>query len=145
MAEGLVAQGSEPAVLHAIEVDEEREEDIRRHLAMAGVADRVQLHIGDALAVLPTLAEQIDLAFIDADKRHTLDYYELLLPKLRQNGLLIIDNTLWGGKVLDENPTAKEDKDTQIVRSLNDHILNDPRVDTLLLPLRDGLTLCRKK
>ncbi len=145
MAEGLVAQGSEPAVLHAIEVDEEREEDIRRHLAMAGVADRVQLHIGDALAVLPTLAEQIDLAFIDADKRHTLDYYELLLPKLRQNGLLIIDNTLWGGKVLDENPTAKEDKDTQIVKSLNDHILNDPRVDTLLLPLRDGLTLCRKK
>ncbi len=145
LAEGLAADGAEPSILHAIEVDEEREEDIRRHLAMAGLSDRVQLHIGDALQVLPTLSEPIDLAFIDADKRHTLDYYEILLPKLRPNGLLIIDNTLWGGKVLEETRTGKEDMDTQIVKSFNEHILNDPRVDTVLLPLRDGLTLCRKR
>ncbi len=145
LAEGLATEGSDVSVLHAIEVDEEREVDIRRHLALAGVADRVQLHIGDALQVLPTLSDPIDLAFIDADKRHTLDYYEILLPKLRQNALLIIDNTLWGGKVLEENSNEKEDKDTHIVKSLNDFLLNDSRIDTLLLPLRDGLTLCRKR
>ncbi len=159
LAEGMATEGEEPAILHAIEVDEEREEDIRRHLAMAGMTHRVQLHIGDALHVLPAITEPIDLAFIDADKRHTHDYYELLLPKLRQNALLVIDNTLWGGKVLENislnqaeealipkgATSRKEDIDTQMLKAFNDHVLHDPRVDTILLPLRDGLTLCRKR
>jgi predicted O-methyltransferase YrrM len=158
LAEGLAAKNENDdaasvGILHAIEVDEEREDQIRRHLTMAGLDEQVCLHIGDALQVIPTLPHPIDLAYIDADKRNSQAYYDLLVPMLRPNGVLLIDNTLWGGKVLcsqaSHTVTPAEqpltDLDTRLMQQLNDHIQADERVDNILLPLRDGLMLCRKR
>lgn len=143
-------------MLHAIEVDSERENQILKNLNKAGLADRVTLHIGDAHTVLPTLPNEIDLAFVDADKQHTQDYYDLIIPKLSPGGILLIDNVLWSGKVLSAsqpcNPeaitsseeTRETDADTAAVLHLNDYIQHDSRVENILIPVRDGLMLCRK-
>lgn len=142
--------------LHTIEVNPEREEQIQRNLRNADMADRVILHIGDAHTIIPTLPDEIDLAFVDADKQHSQDYYDLLIPKLTYGGILIIDNVLWSGKVLSASQpygnrttaspeiSTQTDADTIAALRLNDYIQHDPRVENLLLPVRDGLMLCRK-
>lgn len=137
LARGL-AQGGR---LYAVEAEEEYEDMIRRHLAVAGVADRVELAVGRALSVIPSLPDQIDLVYLDADKICYLDYYELLVPKMRQGGILLIDNMLWGGKVLFPQPQG--DRETAVLKALNDRIQTDPRVENILLPFRDGLMLAR--
>ncbi len=131
--------------LHAIEADPEREAQILRHLDKAGARSRVTLHIGDATDIIPTLPNDIDLAFIDADKQHSQHYYDLLVPKLSQGGVLLVDNVLWSGKVLHSNAADTVDADTAFAMCLNDHVLHDPRVENILIPVRDGLMLCRKK
>lgn len=137
-----LAQGlAEDGILHAIEADEECEDIIRRSLDAAGVGEKVCLHIGQALEVLPTIVGCYDLAFIDADKRNTPQYYELLVPRMNIGGFIIIDNILWSGKVLSD-PNA-DDRDTKIFREFNDRVQRDDRVENLLLPLRDGLMLAR--
>lgn len=111
----------------------------------AGVADRIELRIAPALDTLRALPdnEHIDMAFIDADKPSYHAYYEELLRRLRPNGLILIDNTLWDGLVLHE--PKEDDKDTTALRALNDFIAVDGRVDSFILPLGDGLTLVRKR
>ena len=139
MAEALPEGG----VLHTIECDDELEDFILQNFAGSEYADKIQLHIGDALTEIEKLNETFDLVFIDADKREYLDYYEAVLSKLRRGGYIFADNTLWDGKVL--KAVEPNDKQTIEIMHFNDFVATDPRVEKVILPLRDGLTLIRKK
>ena len=142
LAEGMADNG----LIHTIEIDPEKEARIRRYAAAAGITDRVRLHIGAALDVLPGLVDEVwDLVFIDADKRNNAAYFEAVIDRVRPGGLLIVDNVLWGGKVLPGHPLKAGDKDTPLVRAFNDQVAGDARVEPVFLPLRDGLLLLRKK
>ncbi|MBO2011368.1 O-methyltransferase [Hymenobacter negativus] len=142
MAEGLADNG----LIHTIEIDPEKESRIRRYVAAAGLTERVQLYIGAALDVLPGLVDEVwDLVFIDADKRSNDAYFEAVIEQVRPGGLLIVDNVLWGNKVLPAHEVKASDKDTPLVRAFNDKIARDSRVEPVFLPLRDGLLLLRKK
>jgi caffeoyl-CoA O-methyltransferase len=116
----------------------------RRYWERAGVAHKIELRIGPALDTLRALPPDttFDLAFIDADKRNYANYYEELLPRLRTDGLVIFDNTLWGGSVLDDTAT---DADSVAIRVLNDALVADSRVEVVMLPIADGVTLARKR
>ena len=137
MARGMAHDG----LLTTIEANEEYEGMIRKYLVKAGVSDRVQLIIGDAKTVIPTLEGGFDLVFIDADKVSYPMYYDLVMDKLNPGGIVLADNVLWEGKVL--HADTKE-RDTQAIRMFNDKVQNDPRVENVLLPLRDGLMMVRK-
>ncbi|WP_455107043.1 O-methyltransferase [Porphyromonas sp.] len=130
--------------VHTIESDDEMEDFIHEFLDGTPYAHRVHLYLGDALTLLPDLLQQysFDLVYIDANKREYLDYYELILPHLRSGALILADNTLWDGKVIEE-PTPT-DQQTQAILAFNAHVQQDPRVENLILPLRDGLSLIRK-
>ena len=131
--------------MHTIESDDEMEDFIHEFLDGAPYADRVHLYLGDALEILPKLLEEhtFDLVYIDANKREYLDYYELIVPHLPSGALILADNTLWDGKVIEE-PTPT-DPQTKSILSFNEHVQRDPRVENLILPLRDGLSLIYKK
>lgn len=139
MAEAMPDNG----ILHTIECDDELEEFIQSNLDSVAHGQKIKLHIGDALQVIETLNETFDLVFIDADKREYCAYFEAILPKLKKGGFILADNTLWDGKVLktpDEN-----DRQTIEIQKFNHLIANDNRVEKVMLPLRDGLTIIRKK
>ena len=125
-----------------IEMNEELEELVREFFKKAGIADRTELLIGDALEVLPTLEDKFDLIFIDANKDHYCASYEYCVNALNSGGYLIADNVLWGGKVAEE-PTP--DETSLILHSFNTLVQNDPRVENVFLTIRDGLLLVRKK
>ena len=131
------------ALLHTIEVNPELEDGILRYFRDAGLEDLISLHIGDALEIIPALDEVWDLVFIDADKPNYLAYYNMVLPMLRSGGFIIADNVLWDGKVTGD--PAKMDKDTRGITVFNEFINLDDRVENLILPIRDGLMLIRKK
>ena len=139
MAEALPEGG----VLHTIECDDELEDFILQNFAGSAYGDKIKLHIGDALVEIEKLNETLDLVFIDADKREYLAYYEAVLPKLRHGGYILADNTLWDGKVL--KAVEPNDKQTIEIMRFNDFVATDPRVEKVILPLRDGLTVIRKK
>ena len=136
LAKGLQEDGT----LHTIEANEEFEYLIRKYIAKAGLNDKIQLHIGDAKAIIPTIDLQFDLIFLDAAKREYAFYYDLIFPKLKPGGYLLIDNVLWDGKVVAE----KKDLDTQILDEFNQKVQADERVENVLLPLRDGVMLVRR-
>lgn len=138
MAEAMPVDG----VLHTIESDDELEDFILENLATVEHGKKICLHIGEALNVIQQLDETFDLVFIDADKREYSAYFEAVLPKLRKGGFIIADNTLWDAKVL-TNP-AKNDYQTIEIQRFNSLIANDSRVEKVILPLRDGITLIRK-
>jgi len=140
MAEGLPEGGH----VDTIEIDDELEEFIREQLAKSPFEERITLHIGDALEVIPQLDMTFDLVFIDADKRLYRDYYELVLPRLKSGGFILADNTLWDGKVLIDKPESN-DYQTIAIKAFNDFIATDNRIEKVILPLRDGLTLIMKK
>lgn len=140
LAEGLAEDGA----LHTIEQNPELRGRVARYVQEAGLAGRVHLHIGDAEQLIPTLAETWDLVFIDADKIRNQVYYELLLPRVRPGGFLLIDNVLWSGKALPDYPLKAADKDAHAVRAFNDFVQQDARVENVFLPIRDGLLLVRK-
>jgi caffeoyl-CoA O-methyltransferase len=116
----------------------------RRHWEQAGMADRIDLRIAPAIETLRSLPKEpeVDLAFIDADKSGYLDYYGELVTRVRSGGVLLVDNVLWSGRVID--PDVSDD-DTSAIRAFNDHVAADDRVDTVMLPIGDGLTLAYKK
>ena len=116
----------------------------REYWDRAGVADRIDLRIAPALETIATLpeGEHVDLVFIDADKENYANYYEALLPRLRRNGAILVDNTLWSGAVIDE---SRDDSSTVAIRAFNDMVAADDRVDTVQLAISDGLTLLRKR
>lgn len=130
--------------LHTIEIDDELEEYIRRNFARSDHGRKITLHIGDALEITPRFRDgSFDLAFIDADKKLYWDYFETVLPKIRKGGFVLADNTLWYGKVL-EKPVAN-DWSTRAILAFNEKLARDNRVEKVILPLRDGLTIIRKK
>lgn len=137
LARGL-AEGGE---LHTIEANGELEHIIRKYVAESNMSDRIVLHLGDALAIIPTLDETFDLVFIDAGKVDYSMYYDLVFKKMRIGGLMLADNVLWSGKVLDGD---SQDADTQSLQAFNQKVLQDVRVEKVMLPLRDGLLLIRK-
>ena len=140
LAEGLL---SDDAQVHTIEIEDELEDFLRQHFADSPVGHRIHLHIGDATQILPQLNLMFDLVFIDANKRHYPQYYELVLPWLTPGGFIIADNTLWDGKVAD--PHAKIDPQTEGILSFNQMVAADPRVEKVIIPVRDGLTIIYKK
>ena len=140
MAEGL----EEGAELHTFEIFDEQEDFIRKWFDGSKYANKLHLHIGDALELVPQMDVTWDLAFIDADKRQYVDYYRMVLPRMRKGGFIIADNTLWYGHVLEEHP-RESDLQTQGVQAFNELVAKDDRVEKVILPLRDGLTLIRVK
>lgn len=129
--------------LHTIEVNDELHEMSSRYFALAGVADKVTLHIGRAQEVVPSLAFRFDLVFIDGDKREYCEYFNLVFEKVREGGFIIADNVLWGGKIEDKD--AMKDPQTKGVIEFNEMIRKDQRVEKIVLPLRDGIMIIRKK
>jgi caffeoyl-CoA O-methyltransferase len=139
LAEGLPAEGK----LITIDVNDELERFCREHIEQAGFSDKIELVIGDAKEVIPTLAGSFDLVFIDADKKGYAAYYDMVFDRISPGGYVLIDNVLWSGKVLDHERYT--DKETVAIRAFNEKVRNDNRVEHILLPIRDGLMLVRKK
>lgn len=139
-----LAEGAaDDAEIHTLEVNDELEDFIMKHLHKSKLKGKVHLHIGDAIQIIPTIDCIFDMVFIDANKRHYCEYYDLIFDKVRSGGLIIADNTLWDGKVLETpHPT---DKQTIGIQTFNDMIAKDSRVEKVILPIRDGLTLIWKK
>lgn len=140
LAEGLAPDGQ----LHTIDINDELEDLVRKYITEAGLESRVNYYLGNALEIIPTLNIQFDLVFIDADKINYSRYYDLILEKTVSGGFILADNVLWSGKVV-QQPGKKIDKDTQAILDFNLKIQQDDRVENVLLPLRDGLLLMRKK
>jgi len=138
-----LAKGLQPGgVLHTIEINDELEDFAAHYFELAGMQNRIIQHIGDAANIVPTFKESFDLIFMDADKRLYPEHYEMVVPLLREGGIIIADNTLWDEKVIDE---GNSDEQTNGILRFNDLVKNDFRVETYLFPVRDGLTVLRKK
>ncbi len=135
LARGLHPEGA----LHTIEVNEEQETIIRKYVEQSPQAAQIHLHIGSALQIIAKLPAPFDLVFIDAGKNDYPEYLELVLPKMRKGGIILADNVLWDGKVLNE----KRDKTSEILHQFNQNIAADPRLEAVLLPIRDGITVMR--
>lgn len=134
----LAAGLKEGGRLDTIEVNPELKHIINRYIHKSGFEQRINLYIGDALDIIPELDGAYDLVFIDADKISYPDYYKLIFPKVKKGGIIMADNALWDGKVLDPN-----DKETEALAAFNDMVQNDERVENILLPLRDGVMMIR--
>lgn len=141
LAEGLTR---EDAHIDTVEIDDELEDFIREHLKQSPYGSRITLHIGDALDIVPTLGKQYDLVYVDANKRHYPQYYELVMQYLQPGGFIIADNTLWDGKVA-ETEHKQSDRQTQGIMEFNRMVAHDPRVEVVIIPVRDGLTLIHKR
>lgn len=134
--------GNDEYHLHTIEINDEQEDFTLPWFKNSPYADNITMHIGNALDIVPTLPTTFDLAFIDADKRIYLDYYEAVLPRLNPGGYILADNTLWDGHVLETN---SHDQQTLGIQAFNDFLAKDTRVEKVIIPIRDGLTLIKKK
>ena len=140
LAEGLTENGT----LHTIDINDELEDFVRDYFKEAGIENKVNYLLGNALEIIPTLNVTFDLVFIDADKINYANYYDLIIDKVRPGGFIIADNVLWSGKVL-EKYRKKLDKDTEALLAFNQKVQQDERVENVLLPIRDGLLVIRKK
>ena len=137
LCEGIQEKGT----LHTIDIKEELVDFQRKHFDKSPWGKRIFQYLGEAVTIIPTLETKFDLVFIDADKENYLNYFELILPKMNKGGIILSDNVLWSGKVLE--PVHPNDLSTKIIMKYNDLLKNDPRVETVLLPIRDGLTVSR--
>jgi predicted O-methyltransferase YrrM len=139
MAEGL----EEGAELHTFEIFDEIEDFTRPWIEGSPYGKFIHIHIGDALDLVPHMDVTWDMAFIDADKREYVQYYQMILPRLRRGGYILADNTLWYGRITQE--ARQSDLQTMGLQKFNDTVAQDDRVEKVILPLRDGLTIIRKK
>jgi predicted O-methyltransferase YrrM len=137
LCEGMQENGQ----LHTIDIKEELVDFQRKHFDKSSWGKKIVQHLGEAIDIIPTLELKFDLVFIDADKENYLNYFELILPKMNKGGIILSDNVLWSGKVLE--PLQPNDLSTKIIMEYNELLKNDPRVETVLLPIRDGLTVSR--
>jgi len=135
LAKGLVEDG----LIYTIEYEVELEDIIQKYLRKANIEQKTKLFIGNALDIIPTLNEEWNIIFIDADKINYLNYYKMLIPHLSKNGILLVDNVLWSGKVIGE--VKPNDKKTQSILAFNQYIQNDKRVKNMILPFRDGMMM----
>lgn len=138
LAEGLSPTGT----IHTLDINEELEERVRAYFDESDYRDKITYLIGNAVNLIPTLNLNPDLVFIDADKKNNALYYDMIFDRVNPGGLILIDNVLWSGKVMG---AEKMDKDTSLISELNEKIKADNRVESLILPIRDGLWLIRKK
>jgi caffeoyl-CoA O-methyltransferase len=123
------------------EIEERHAEVARRYIGQSPYADRITVHLGPALETIDRLEGEFDFVFIDADKENYVNYYEAVLPRLAERGLIAADNTLWSGRVLDESDTSEG---TRAIREFNEHVRSDSRVVSVMLTIRDGVTLIRR-
>jgi predicted O-methyltransferase YrrM len=137
-ARGLQAGGR----LHTIEKDPELEAICRKYFALAGLENKIDLHIANALDLIPQMDKTFEMVYLDCDKESYLDIYQLVFDKVAKGGYIIADNVLWHGKVIDE--TALTDRETKGIIDFNTFVTNDKRVDNFMLPFRDGLMLIKK-
>lgn len=137
LAEGLSTDG----LLYTLDINEELEDRVRGYFAASSFDNQIKYILGDATRTVNELDETFDLVFIDADKKNNGTYYDLIFDRVRSGGLIIVDNVLWSGKVL----TNQQDKDTRNISTFNDKVAADTRVEKLILPVRDGLFIIRKK
>ena len=137
LAEGLQPEG----LIYSLDINEELEDMVRGNFAQSEYHSKIRYILGDAAQTLGSLDEIFDIVFIDADKKNNGTYYDLVFDKVRPGGLIIVDNVLWSGKVLN----LSQDKDTKNITNFNDKIASDQRVEKLILPVRDGLFIIRKK
>lgn len=137
LCEGMQQNGQ----LHTIDIKEELVDFQRKYFDKSPWGKQITQHLGEAIAIIPSLETKFDLVFIDADKENYLNYFELILPKMNQGGIILSDNVLWSGKVLE--PLQKNDYSTKVLLEYNKVLKKDPRVETVLLPIRDGLTVSR--
>ena len=138
MAAGLPPDGR----IDSCEISEEHAAVARRYIERTGYADRITVHVGPALDSIRSLEGEFDFVFIDADKENYVAYYEEVLPRLSPTGLIAADNTLWSGRILDE---SDQEASTKAIRAFNDHVAADSRVVSVMLTVRDGVTLIRRK
>jgi predicted O-methyltransferase YrrM len=138
LAEGLHPEGE----IHTIDVNEELEDFQRKYFDKSGYGTKIHQHLGSAIDILPTLDKTFDLVFIDADKPNYVNYFHLIIDKLNPGGIILSDNVLWHGKVIE--PVDPKDVSTNAVLEFNTLLKNDKRIETVLLPIRDGLTISRK-
>jgi caffeoyl-CoA O-methyltransferase len=136
LCEGLQPDGK----LTTIDINEELEDRVREYFKTAGVEKRIDYRIGNASQIIPTLEGKFDLVFIDADKENYAQYFDLVIDRVNLNGFILADNVLWSGKVIE----SKQDKDTKAIVAFNAKVQADPRVENVLLPLRDGILAMRK-
>lgn len=139
LCEGLQENGE----IHTIDIKEELVDFQRKYFEKSAWNHQIHQHLGEALDILPGLDLKFDLVFIDADKENYLNYYEMIVPMMNKGGIVLSDNVLWSGKVLEK--LQEGDKSTEILLAYNERLANDPRVETVLLPIRDGLTITRMK
>lgn len=137
MAEHLAQDG----VLYTIDINEELEPRVRAYLDQSPLGDKIQYIVGDALTVLDSLEVQIDLVFIDADKKNYIHYLDKVLHKVKEGGYIVADNVLWSGKVVGDYP---KDKELEVIKAYNQKVLHHPQLEVVLLPIRDGLSIARK-
>jgi caffeoyl-CoA O-methyltransferase len=124
------------------DISEEHVAIAREHIGASPYADRIEIRVGPAIETLATLDGPFDLVFIDADKTGYIDYYEAVLPKLAPHGVILADNVLWSGRILDP---GEDDGNTRAIRAFNDHVVADERVDVVVLTVRDGLSIIRRR
>ena len=137
LCEGMQEMGQ----LHTIDIKEELVDFQRKHFDKSPWGTQIIQYLGEAVDIIPALDVKFDLVFIDADKENYINYFNIILPKMNKGGLILSDNVLWSGKVLE--PLSPNDLSTKILMEYNELLKNDPRVETVLLPIRDGLTLSR--
>lgn len=125
-----------------IDINEELEDLVREYVSKSDYSAIVDFRVGDAMEIIPTLQEEFDIVFIDADKQNYSAYYDLVFDKVKKGGYIIADNVLWSGKVIEDYETT--DRDTQLIKDFNQKIQNDDRVQNVLFPIRDGLMIARK-
>jgi caffeoyl-CoA O-methyltransferase len=138
LSEGL----REGGLIHTIEINFELEESIKNNFIKSGITEKVKIYFGNALEIIPDLKFNFDMILLDADKVNYINYYELLINRMRSGGFIIADNVLWSGKVVDQD---NNDKEARFLMKFNEHVQSDERVENILLPIRDGIMLIRKK
>jgi predicted O-methyltransferase YrrM len=139
LAEGLKENGK----LTTIDINYELEDMVKNYVEKAGFSNQIEMKVGDALEIIPSLDKNFELVFIDADKHNYSNYYDLLIESLPKGAIIIADNVLWSGKVIE--PIKKNDADTEALKEFNTKIQKDQRVENVLFPIRDGLMVIRKK
>ena len=137
-----MVMGMERGVLDTIDINDEIEDFTREYIERSGFCERIHFHIGDACEIIPTLDGMFDLVFIDADKRQYVEYYRLVIERVRSGGLIVADDVLWDGKVVD---SKSQDAQTRGILEFNDWVQEDSRVENIMFPVRHGLMLIRKK
>lgn len=136
-----IAEGmNEGTTLHSIDINEELRGMVEKYVKESGQEKKIKLYTGNALDIIPTINSTFDMVFIDADKKNYSNYYDIVFDKVRKGGYIIADNVLWSGKVVG----PKFDKDTQSIVDYNNKVMTDPRVENVLVPMRDGLMIARK-